>query len=379
MHTRHDHFPAAFAGRSVLLTGHTGFKGSWLALWLARLGARVAGYALAPHTQPNNFTASRVREVLSAHYEADIRDRASLEQALRDCQPEVIFHLAAQPLVRASYAEPLRTIEVNVLGTANLLEAVRAVGLRCVVIVVTSDKCYENCEQAWGYREHDPLGGSDPYSASKAAAELIAASYRSSFFPPEQLSRHGVSLATVRSGNAIGGGDWAADRIVTDIVGSLGRGEPIRLRNPHAVRPWQHVLEPLSGYLRLAADLLADGGMPLCGSWNFGPMPGDEVTVGELAARFASAWGQGSCIQVSATGNDPPEADVLRLCIDKAIWDLGWQPQWNVHEAVERTVRWFQDYRSADNMQPECLRDIADYETCLANQPHPGSHSCASC
>jgi CDP-glucose 4,6-dehydratase len=374
MHTRHDHFPAAFAGRSVLLTGHTGFKGSWLALWLARLGARVAGYALAPGTQPNNFTASRVRDVLSAHYEADIRDRASLEQALRACQPEVIFHLAAQPLVRASYAEPLRTIEVNVLGTANLLEAVRALGLRCPVIVVTSDKCYENREQAWGYREHDPLGGCDPYSASKAAAEIIAASYRSSFFAPEQISRHGVSLATVRSGNAIGGGDWAADRIVTDIVDSLRRGEPIRLRNPHAVRPWQHVLEPLSGYLGLAAALLADGGAPFCGSWNFGPMPGDEVTVGELAARFAAAWGQGSCIQVSAKSNDPAEADVLRLCIDKAIWDLGWQPQWNVHEAIERTVRWFQRYLPDHDMQAECLRDIADYERCLANQPHDSRH-----
>ncbi|HEY5313466.1 MAG TPA: CDP-glucose 4,6-dehydratase, partial [Pirellulales bacterium] len=333
---------------------------------LARLGARVSGYALTPPTAPNNFTASRVREVLSGHYEADIRDRASLHQALIDCRPEVIFHLAAQPLVRSSYAEPLRTIEVNVLGTANLLEAIRAADLRCVVIVVTSDKCYENREQAWGYREHDPLGGCDPYSASKAAAEIIAASYRQAFFPPERFTDHGVRLATVRSGNAIGGGDWAADRIVTDLVRSLARGEPIRLRNPHAVRPWQHVLEPLSGYLSLAAALLADGGSELCGSWNFGPLPGDELNVGELAARFAAAWGPAACTRVSAKSDELHEASMLRLCIDKALHGLGWKPQWNVQQAIERTVRWFQRYRPDEDMQAQCWRDIADYESCLA-------------
>lgn len=358
----------ALAGRRVFVTGHTGFKGSWLALWLARLGARVFGYALPPSTMPNNFSASRVCELLAAHDEADIRDRASLDRALRRSSPELIFHLAAQPLVRAGYARPLETFETNVLGTANLLEAVRQRGLRCPVIVVTSDKCYENRDQGQECREHDPLGGSDPYSASKAAAEIVAASYLQSFFPPEQLGRHGVQLASVRSGNAIGGGDWSPDRIVTDIVGSLRADRPIPLRSPTAIRPWQHVLEALSGYLRLASEMLAHGRAELCGAWNFGPMPGDEATVGDLAARFISAWGHGCCAGVPVEP-EPSEADVLRLCIDKAVSGLGWTPRWPLDETIERTVRWYKQFDAGANMQAECLQDICEYEMIVVGQP----------
>ena len=227
----------AFAGRSVFLTGHTGFKGSWLAIWLHRLGARVAGYSLPPPTEPSNFQASAVRDLLSAHYEADVRDQAALNAAVAETQPDVVFHLAAQSLVRESYQNPRHTFEVNVLGTVGVLEAVRAAGRPCAVVVVSSDKCYENVEQVWGYREIDPLGGFDPYSASKGAVEIVAAAYRRSFFHPDALERHGVKLATARAGNVIGGGDWAKDRIIPDIVAHLAAGQPVPVRSPKAVRP----------------------------------------------------------------------------------------------------------------------------------------------
>ncbi|HEX7500265.1 MAG TPA: CDP-glucose 4,6-dehydratase, partial [Polyangia bacterium] len=249
--------PAAFAGRSVFVTGHTGFKGAWLSLWLSRLGARVTGYALAPSTEPSAFVAGGVRDVLAAHHEADIRDGERLVQAMRACTPDVVLHLAAQPLVRASYEQPRETFDVNVVGTASVLDAVRALGRPCVVVVVTSDKCYDNREHVFGYRETDPLGGLDPYSASKGAAEIVVASYRQSFFPSERVRAHGVKLASVRAGNVIGGGDWAQDRIVADIARSLSSGRPVPVRNPLSLRPWQHVLEPLGGYLLLAARMQA--------------------------------------------------------------------------------------------------------------------------
>ncbi len=308
----------AFAGRSVLVTGHTGFKGSWLALWLHRLGAKVTGYALPPPTEPSNFCASAVRDLLAKHYEAEIRDAAALHAAVAAAQPDVVFHLAAQSLVRESYQSPRATFEVNVIGTLGLLDAVRAAGKPCVVVSVASDKCYENREQVWGYREIDPLGGHDLYSASKGAAEIAVAAYRRSFFPPERLGRHGVKLATARAGNVIGGGDWAKDRILTDAVRHLESGRPVPVRNPDAVRPWQHVLEPLSGYLTLAARMLESDAPSWCDAWNFGPLPGEELPVRRLVELFLQYWGEGTWTDVSDP-NQPHEAGVLRLNIDKCF------------------------------------------------------------
>jgi CDP-glucose 4,6-dehydratase len=357
-------FANSFRGRSVFVTGHTGFKGSWLTIWLHRLGAQVTGYALPPATEPNNFTASGVRPLLAGHHEGDIRDGARLEQALREADPEVVFHLAAQPLVRESYRAPRETFEVNVIGVASLLDAVRARGKPCAVLVVTSDKCYENCEQVWGYRETDPLGGHDPYSASKGAAEIVTAAYRRSFFPPE--GDHGVQLASVRAGNVIGGGDWARDRIVSDVVRAVTAGLPVPVRSPQAVRPWQHVLEPLGGYLTLAARMLSEPGPRWCEGWNFGPMPGEEATVARLVELFIQAWGAGSWQDISDPGQ-PHEAHLLRLSIDKAIWELGWRPRWGVEQAVARTAHWFRRFqRRPHGMYAVCLEDIAAYEAAPA-------------
>ena len=249
-------FNNAYMNKRVLVTGHTGFKGSWLALWLQRLGAEVYGFSLAPPTDPSNYALSNVRGVLGGETLGDIRDRAMLSNALAAFKPDVVFHLAAQALVRESYAQPFETFEVNVMGTASVLDAVRDMGRPCAVVCVTTDKCYENHEQVWGCRECDPMGGHDPYSASKGAAEILIASYRRSFFDPSLLRGHGVQLASARAGNVIGGGDWARDRIVTDTVTALTSGRPVPVRNPYAIRPWQHVLEPLSGYLTLAATML---------------------------------------------------------------------------------------------------------------------------
>ncbi len=357
------HLGQAFAGRSVFVTGHTGFKGSWLSIWLSALGARVSGYALAPPTSPSNFAASAVRDLLAAHHEADLRDIASLRGALQAAAPDVVFHLAAQPLVRQSYAQPRETFDVNVMGTVNLLEAVRVLGRPCVVLVITSDKCYENREQTWGYRECDAMGGHDPYSASKGAAEIAVAAYRRSFFPPAQLPRHGVKLASVRAGNVIGGGDWAKDRIITDVVRHLQAGQPVPVRSPRAIRPWQHVLEPLGGYLTLAARMLQSDDTALCDAWNFGPLPGEEVPVAQLVELFVQAWGDGAWQDVSDR-QAPHEAGVLRLCIDKAIDQLAWRPRWSVAEAVRRTAQWFRRYYAspAPDALAACRQDIEAYE-----------------
>jgi CDP-glucose 4,6-dehydratase len=356
-------FSAALAGRSVFLTGHTGFKGSWLALWLERLGARVTGYALAPPTAPSNFVASGVAKLLHNHHEADLRDAARLHAALADARPDVVFHLAAQSLVREAYAQPRETMETNVLGTVNLLESLRVLAKPCVVVVVTSDKCYENREHIWGYREIDSLGGHDPYSASKGMVEILAAAYRRSFFSTARLAEHGIQLATARAGNVIGGGDWAKDRIVTDIVRHLAADQPVPVRNPRAVRPWQHVLEPLSGYLTLAARMLQSPEAAWCDAWNFGPTPGEEIAVGPLVELFIAAWGSGSWQDASDPGQ-PHEAHTLRLCIDKALHQLDWRPRWGVAEAVCRTAAWYRRYRESESsgMRGACLDDLAAFE-----------------
>jgi CDP-glucose 4,6-dehydratase len=352
----------ALAGRSVFVTGHTGFKGSWLSLWLQRLGAKVTGYSLAPPTEPSNFVVSGVRELLTSHHEADLRDAGRLHRAVADADPDVVFHLAAQPLVLASYEQPRETFEVNVIGVAGVLDAVRARGKPCAVIIVTSDKCYENRESVWGHREIDRLGGHDPYSASKGAAELVVAAYRRSFFPPERLGQHGVKLATVRAGNVIGGGDWARDRIVTDIVRHLVAGRPVPVRRPQAIRPWQHVLEPLAGYMTLAARMLQSDEPWLCDAWNFGPMPVEEVPVGRLVELFLQFWGEGSW-KDTGERNQPHETGVLRLSIEKARHQLGWSPRWTVAEAVARTARWYRRFEEAKEprMRDVCIADIEDY------------------
>ena len=348
--------------RPVFVTGHTGFKGSWLALWLAELGARVTGYSLAPPTQPSNFEATHLRDSLAGHYEADIRDGARLSAALAACRPEVVFHLAAQALVRTGYDSPRETFEVNVIGTASLLDAVRELKRPCVVVVITSDKCYENREQVWGYRENDPMGGYDPYSASKGAAELLVAAYRRSFFNLDRLAQHGVRLSTARAGNVIGGGDWGKNRIVTDMVLSLSKRQPVPVRSPGSVRPWQHVLEPLSGYLALASAMMSSDDPRWCAAWNFGPRPDDETTVKELVERFCAAWGGGTW-QDASDPHQSHEAGVLRLSIDKAVCELGWRPRWNLEQAVNHAASWYKSYYRdpTGSMYDASRRDIEDY------------------
>ena len=324
--------PEFWRDRPVVVTGHTGFKGGWLATWLLDLGARVTGYGLTPHTTPSYFVRCGLAERVPTHF-ADVRDAAALQEALASAQPRVVFHLAAQPIVRLSYKAPLETIAVNVLGTSTLLEAVRHTPSVEAVVIVTSDKCYENIERPEGYREDDPLGGHDPYSASKAAAELIAAAYRRSFF-----AAGGPRVATVRAGNVIGGGDWAADRLVPDAMRALVQGEPIRVRNPLAVRPWEHVLEPLGGYLRLAERLT--GGRAFAGAWNFGPRDGDAVSVGTLADLIVGHW-EGAHWESTPETGAPHEAGLLRLDWSKARTRLGWHPGLTLKEAVELTVAWY--------------------------------------
>jgi CDP-glucose 4,6-dehydratase len=344
-----------------MLTGHTGFKGSWLALWLHHLGARVTGYALDPPTEPSNFAVSAVADVIEADHRADIRDRAALDAVIGSSRPDIVLHLAARTVVLDSYESPAETFSVNVVGTANLLDAIRSAGRPCAVVIVTSDKCYLNDEHGRPFIETDPLGGEDPYSASKAGTELVAAAYRQSFFPPEDLARHGVPLATARAGNVIAGGDWTPHGIVADIVRSVSRGEPVRLRRPAAVRPWQHVLEPLAGYLALAVRLGGPDAPAYCDAWNFGPEAADTATVRELTERIIATWGAGSWVDDSDPEN-PPEAGVLRLSIERARERLGWQPRWDLDEAIHRTVAWNRRFaEDPGSARAACLADIEAY------------------
>ena len=355
--------PAFWRGKRVLLTGHTGFKGSWLALWLQSLGARVTGFSLDIPTEPSLFDALRLSELLS-DVRGDVRDPRSLQKAMHQAQPEIVLHLAAQSLVRQSYAQPVETYATNVMGTAHILEASRAAnGLRAVVIV-TSDKCYENREWELGYRENDPLGGHDIYSCSKGMAELVVAGFRRSFFPPDRLDAHGVALASARAGNVLGGGDWASDRIVPDAVRALERRLPISVRNPDAVRPWQHVLEPLSGYLllgmRLSEKTAERAGF--CEAWNFGPHAESQRTVRDVVETILRFWGEGSWRPSREEG--PHEAGRLALSIEKAQTRLGWNPRWSFEETIDRTVRWYQRWRKAEGaeaLRALMLSQIRDY------------------
>lgn len=353
---------SVFKNKRVFLTGHTGFKGSWLALWLHRLGAKVYGYSLPAPTTPSNYGLSNIHEYLTEETIGDIRNRKQMLGAVQSAAPDVILHLAAQPLVLQSYSEPSETFDMNVIGTASVLDAVRTLNKPCAVICITTDKCYETREQISDYRENDPMGGYDPYSASKGAAEILIASYRRSFFNSTKLSEHGIQLASARSGNVIGGGDWGRDRIVTDIVAALTKGQAVPVRNPHAIRPWQHVLEPLSGYLTLAEAMLKQPLAKWSEAWNFGPVSGAELSVGQLTDTFIKAWGSGTWLNKN-NPTQPHETAILRLCIEKAGDALKWRPRWNCSQAVERTVNWYQQVlvegAEARNM---CLADIAAYE-----------------
>jgi len=343
--------------RAVLVTGHTGFKGGWLALWLADLGARVHGYALAPPTEPNLFEVARVGEALASDTRADLADREALSATLDRVRPEVVFHLAAQPLVSEGHRDPLGTMATNVIGTAHLLDAIRTVDSVRAVVVVATDKVYENRELGRAFTEGDPLGGHDPYSASKAAAELVVASYRSSYFGD---GRHPARVASARAGNVIGGGDWASHRLVPDCLRSFAEGAPVHLRHPESVRPWQHVLAPLSGYLALAVRLIGAGGEGFARAWNFGPDAGDEASVGEVAQRLAALWGDGASVAGDA---DPrwSESGLLRLDSSQARGELGWSPSWSLQQALEHTVAWHRAWRRGEAMQAVCREQIAAY------------------
>ena len=347
-------------GKKVFITGHTGFKGSWLCLWLTTLGAEVFGYALDPPTDPSLFSMVRLEELLAANNLADIRDGDQLVLAMQQAEPDVVIHLAAQPLVLQSYQQPAETYGTNVMGTVNLLEAVRQCRSVKAVVNVTTDKCYENREWHWGYRENEPMGGYDPYSSSKACSELVTAAYRNSYFNPAAYANHGVALASARAGNVIGGGDWAQDRLICDCVCALLVGKKILLRNPAAIRPWQHVLEPLSGYLRLAQKLW-EGGSHFAEAWNFGPYDDDAQPVEWVVQRLCRKWGKGASYAV-AEGRHPHEAHYLKLDCSKANALLGWRPRWKLEKALDSIIDWTLAYQAGEDMREVTLRQIMDFE-----------------
>ena len=349
-------------GQRVFLTGHTGFKGSWLALWLSRLGAKVRGYALDPGTEPNLFTLASVDAVIE-DIRGDVRDHPKLEAAMTEFAPDVIFHLAAQPIVRRSYADPLTTYATNVMGTVHVLEAIRKTPSVRAVVCVTTDKCYLNQEWFWPYRETDPLGGHDPYASSKACAEIVSAAYRTSFFPADRLHEHHVALATARAGNVIGGGDWSEDRLIPDLVRGFSSGQPVLIRRPNAIRPWQHVLDPLQGYMLLAQELLAQRSR-FASAYNFGPSDEDVWPVERIATKLVESWGNGaSWIRDSIPSVH--EDHILRLDASKARIELGWQPRLRVEEALEGTMAWYRAWRRDDDMAEFTREQIIKYEhTC---------------
>ncbi len=351
-------FSSDYKGKTVLVTGHTGFKGSWLAIWLHALGAKVVGYALDPFSEKDNFVRSKIGDKIHADIRGDIRDRKKLHEIVEKYQPEIVFHLAAQPLVRLSYECPVETYEVNVMGSINVMEEVRQCAATKVAVMITTDKCYENREQIWGYRENEAMGGYDPYSSSKGAAEIAIASWRRSFMNPDNYATHGKSIASARAGNVIGGGDWALDRIIPDCIKFLEQGKPIEIRAPKAIRPWQHVLEPLSGYLLLGAKML---GNPTCycEGWNFGPAQESIVPVWDIANLVVKNYGKGELKDVS----NPyalHEAKLLSLDISKARFQLGWMPKWNIEQAIEKTVEWYVKYQT-ENVYELCLKQINEY------------------
>lgn len=345
---------AFWKNKRVFLTGHTGFKGSWLSLWLQYLGSEVHGLALTPPTSPALFDEATVGVGMYSVI-GDIRDYKTVLSAISKCRPDIVIHMAAQPLVRYSYQAPVETYQTNVMGTVHVLEAARQVGTARAIVNVTTDKCYENKEWVWGYRESETMGGRDPYSNSKSCSELITASYRHSFFKDKQ-----IALASARAGNVIGGGDWAVDRLIPDILRAFEVNDPVVIRNPHATRPWQHVLEPLSGYLLLAERLYTEG-LPYAEGWNFGPRNEDARSVQWVVERMAERWGRGATWRLD-DGKHPHEANFLKLDISKAKVALGWEPKWGLSTAFAKTIDWHQAWLTQADMRAKCLQQIDEYQ-----------------
>jgi len=348
--------------RRVFVTGHTGFKGSWLSLWLNGMGAHVTGYALQPPTEPNHFEQACVGECIHSIH-GDVRDFARLKSAIAECEPEVVIHMAAQSVVRYGYEEPVETYATNVMGTVHLLEAVRQLKRPCVVLNVTSDKCYANQEWVWGYRESDAMGGHDPYSNSKGCAELVTGAYRDSYFAADAMSLSGIALASARAGNAIGGGDWTANQLVPDLIRAFMDRRPCRIRNPLAIRPWQFLLEPLHGYL-LLCEKLAEEGSRFASGWNFGPAQSDAKPVSWIADTLTESWGEGAS-WVRDDGKHPAEARLLRLDTSKSMAGLGWHPVLPLAQGLEWIVEWYQAFRAGDDVQSVTRRQIERYEDLL--------------
>jgi CDP-glucose 4,6-dehydratase len=345
--------PLFWRNKRVLLTGHTGFKGAWLSLWLHSMGAKVQGFALAPPTTPSIFEEAKVSDLIQSNL-GDIRDFAAVAKIVKDFKPEIVFHMAAQPLVRYSYDEPLVTYATNVMGTAHVLESIRSIDSVRAVLNVTTDKCYENREWVWGYREDEAMSGYDPYSSSKACSELVTAAYRQSF-----LDKAGIAVATARAGNVIGGGDWAKDRLIPDILRAFANKQPASIRNPNSIRPWQHVLEPLSGYLLLAEMLCAEPAS-FSQAWNFGPKDDDAKPVGWIVESMANKWGNEACWSFDE-GDHPHEAHYLKLDISKARQSLGWSPRWSLDQALDHTVEWHMAWMQGKDVRSQCFKQIEDY------------------
>lgn len=351
-------FGGIYKNRKVLITGHTGFKGSWLCILLNKLGADVYGYALDPPTNPSLYIEANIDEFVTS-YIGDIRNLDYLKEVMNKVQPEIVIHMAAQPLVRESYNIPVETYAVNVMGTVHLLEACRNASNVKAIVNVTTDKCYENQEWYWGYRETEPMGGYDPYSNSKGCSELVTSSYRNSYFNSKDYSKHGVAIATARAGNVIGGGDWAEDRLIPDFIRAISKGEEVKIRSPFAIRPWQHVLEPLTGYLKLAAKLYTEGA-EYAEAWNFGPDDRDAQNVEWITSTICKLWGEGASFSID-TNPQPHEANYLKLDCSKAKAELGWYPKWDIHTALQSIVEWNKTFLKGENIRKVSEEQINTY------------------
>ncbi len=353
-----DLFNGIFNNRKVLVTGHTGFKGSWLCLLLHKLGADVYGYALDPPTNPSLFKEAKIEKLITSFIH-DIRDYENLCEVVQKIQPEIVIHMAAQALVRESYKFPVETFSVNVMGTVNLLEACRNSTSVKSIVNVTTDKCYENREWHWGYRENEPMGGYDPYSSSKGCSEFVTSSYRNSYFNPKDYSMHGVAIATARAGNVIGGGDWADDRLIPDFIRAITQGEEVKIRSPYAIRPWQHVLEPLTGYLNLAAKLFSEGSA-YAEAWNFGPEDNDARNVEWITRTICKLWGDKASFSID-NNPQPHEANYLKLDCSKAKTELNWISKWNIETTLKSIVDWNKGFLNGDNMRILTEQQIEKY------------------
>ena len=347
-------------GKKVFLTGHTGFKGSWMSIWLNQLGAEITGYSLDPPTNPSLFKEAEIEQLLN-HNIGDVRDLENLKKIMIESNPDIVIHMAAQPLVRESYLDPVGTYNTNVMGTVHVLESVRYSNNTRAVVNVTTDKCYENKEWIWGYRENEPLCGYDPYSNSKSCSELITSSYRNSFFNPDKYGTgHHVALASARAGNVIGGGDWAKDRLIPDILKSFENQEPVFIRSPYSIRPWQHVLEPLSGYLTLAEQLYSEKGIEYAEGWNFGPNDADSKPVEWIVNKMCNLWGNGASFKIDENPQ-PHEASYLKLDISKADFKLNWRPIWSLETSLKKIIEWNKLYNQNSNILEICQQQIKEF------------------